>query len=97
MLVVAENFFLGPVVDAHTAEALALKRGLVLARGFRIHHLIVQSDYLQLVECMNNGYGSPSIAALIIDDCFDACREFGRVSFVHCARELTAWLMNLIS
>lgn len=57
--VVAKNFFTGPIADAHTAEAMALKRIMSPAHVMGIEHLLVQSDCSDLTDRTRSELESP--------------------------------------
>jgi len=51
------------------AEAFALKEGLLLAQHAGCNQLIVQSDYMEVVETMANRGFSANSAAAVYDEC----------------------------
>ncbi|KAE8802568.1 hypothetical protein D1007_21758 [Hordeum vulgare] len=53
--------------DSFTAEALAVRFGLNLARTVGCSRIVVSSDNLDIVEALKNG-NSSSVASTIIDD-----------------------------
>ena len=75
------------VEDAATAEASALRDGLLLAGEVGCNKLLVESDCMEVVEIMQNGGNSLGAAAAIYEECSFLCRSFSRVSFAHCPRE----------
>jgi ribonuclease HI len=75
------------VEDAATAEACALRHGLLLAGEVGCSNLLVESDCSEVVEVMQNGGNSLGAAAAIYEECTFLCRGFSRVSFAHCPRE----------
>ena len=73
--------------DAATAEALAVRNGLLLAGDVGCNKVIVESDCVDVVETMQNGGNSLGPAAAIYEECTFFCRNFARVRFGHCPRE----------
>ena len=61
----ASNSKLEHVADACTAEAFALRAGLLLASDLGCNKIIVNSDCMQLVEVMQLGGRTGSSAATI--------------------------------
>ena len=51
----AAHSFVPHLVDAPMAEAYALKEGLMLAQHIGCNRLIIQSDYMEVVQTMNDG------------------------------------------
>ena len=76
------------VEDAATAEACALRDGLLLAGKIGCNKLMVESDCSDVVEVMQNGGNSLGAAAAIYEECTFLRRNFARVSFSHCPREV---------
>lgn len=54
------------VLDATTAEAYALRDGLLLARRVACHNLIVQSDCLTIIDAMNSDVAFSSVEGPIL-------------------------------
>ena len=46
---------MGKTIDAYTAEAMAMKKGLQLADSLGIHDLLVHSDCAELVKEIHQG------------------------------------------
>jgi ribonuclease HI len=69
--VAASMNFLPSVLDAHMAEAYALKEGLCLVQHIGCTNFIVQSDCLEVVETIKDGSFSASAAAPIFEECYD--------------------------
>ena len=65
----ATHSFVPHVIDAPMAEAYALKEGLMLTQHIGCNRLTVQSDYMEVVETMNNGGFSANSAAALYDEC----------------------------
>jgi hypothetical protein len=83
------------MLDASTAEALALKRGLELFERIKCSPTIVESDNLALVDACN-GEGDiwiPSTAILM--DCFEIAQRISSVSFKHYPRDSNRVAHNL--
>ncbi|KAE8782424.1 hypothetical protein D1007_44087 [Hordeum vulgare] len=72
--------------DSNTAEALAVRLGLNLARTIGCSKIVVNSNNLEIVEDLKKGYSS-STASAIIDDCFFLGSEFKHVLYDHCGRD----------
>ncbi|KAI4999787.1 hypothetical protein ZWY2020_004376 [Hordeum vulgare] len=72
--------------DSHTAEALAVRFGMNLARTIGCSKIVVNSDNLEIVETLKKGYSSMAASA-IIDDCFFMGLDFNHVIFEYCFRE----------
>jgi ribonuclease HI len=75
------------IADAPTAEAMALRDGLLLAGQIGCNKLMVESDCLEVIQTMQDGGFSSGAAAAIYEECCFLCRGFTSVSFSHCARE----------
>ena len=73
--------------DAATAEACALRDGLLLAGEIGCNKVVVESDCMEVVEIMQNGGNSRGPTSTIYEECSFLCRSFARVSFAHCPRE----------
>ena len=71
-----DNFIVGGnckiqyCVDALTAEALALRFGLLLAQKTGCNRLIVNSDNMEVIDTMKNRGQSAGAATTIFEDCF---------------------------
>jgi hypothetical protein len=72
MFIAAGISKLKAVRDALSAEAPALKQGLILAQTIGFDRIIVSSD------CLEGGY-SQDVAAALFDDCFHLVTEFLKV------------------
>ncbi|KAI5005781.1 hypothetical protein ZWY2020_033024 [Hordeum vulgare] len=72
--------------DPNTAEALAVRFGLNLARTIGCSKIVVNSDNLEILEDLKKGYSS-SAASAIIDDGFFLGSDFNHVLFEHCGRD----------
>ncbi|XBI06774.1 uncharacterized protein [Aegilops tauschii subsp. strangulata] len=85
--VAASSEQLEHVADAGTAEAYALRRGLLLAQELGISKLVVESDCLEVINTMQNGGFTASGAVAIYSDCLVLVIGYTSVTFVHCPRE----------
>uniref|UniRef100_R7WA22 RNase H type-1 domain-containing protein n=1 Tax=Aegilops tauschii TaxID=37682 RepID=R7WA22_AEGTA len=84
--IAASNERLEHVVDAGTAEAYALRHGILLAQQMGISKLIVELDCLEVINTMNRGF-TASCAAAIYSDSLVLTIGYTSMSFVHCPRE----------
>ena len=73
--------------DALTAEALALRYGLLLAQKTGCNCIIVNSDNMEVIDIMKNGGYSAGAAATVFDDCYFMACDFTLIRFEHCNRE----------
>lgn len=85
--IVGENWKIEFCADALTAEALALRFGLLLAQKAGCNRLIINSDNMKIIDTMKNGGHSAGAAAAIFEDCFFMACDFPLTSFEHCNRE----------
>ena len=58
------------VEDASSAEARALRDGLILASEVGLHKIIVESDYMDVIDTMLGDGNSLGPAAAIDEECF---------------------------
>ena len=75
------------VSDPSTAEAHALRDGLILAGQMGCNRIEVNSDCTDVIDVMTNGGNSLGPAAAIYEECTHLCRNFTEVVFGHCPRE----------
>jgi ribonuclease HI len=75
------------VADAASAEARALRDGLLLAGQVGCLKLVVKSDCMEVISTMQEGENSIGAAAAIYEECSFLSRGFSHVIFIHCARE----------
>jgi ribonuclease HI len=75
------------ISDAATAEATALRDGLILAGQVGCNRIEVNSDCMDVIDVMNQGGNSFGPAAAIYEDCTLLCRSFTHVLFNHTPRE----------
>ena len=78
-----------------TAEACALRDGLIIAGNVGCNRILVESDCMEVVEVMQNGGNSLGVAAAIYEECTFLCRNFTCVIFSHCPREANRATHNL--
>jgi ribonuclease HI len=75
------------ISDPSTAEARALRDGLILAGQIGCNRLEVNSDCMDVIDVMVNGGNSLGPAAAIYEECSFLCRNFTEAHFSHCPRE----------
>jgi hypothetical protein len=75
------------VSDASTAEAQALRGGLIMAGQVGCNRLEVNLDCIEVIEVMQNGGNSFGPAAAIYEECTSLCHNFIEVQFFHYPRE----------
>jgi ribonuclease HI len=75
------------ISDPSTAEARALRDGLILAGQIVCNRLEVNSDCMDVIDVMENGRNSLGPAAAIYEECSFLCRNFTETQFSHCPRE----------
>lgn len=85
--IVASNTRIDHAHDAITAEAMALKQGLLLAQSMGCNRLIINSDCMEVINTMLDGGQSHGVAAAVLDDCYHLAREFVKKKFEHVTRE----------
>lgn len=89
-----DNFLAGACAFAPHAssasmmEAQAMKEGLTLAASLGFHHIVAESDCLEVIEACGGGHSWWSKEAAIYADCVDLVAEIGTVQFSHCLREV---------
>ena len=66
---------------------MALRYGLSIAQRAGCNRLVINSDNMEVIETMNNGGRSSSIAAVVFDDCYFLACDFPITKFEHCNRE----------
>jgi ribonuclease HI len=72
--------------DSFTAEATAVRFGMNLARTVGVTKIEINSDSVEVIEALKDGYSS-SVASAIFDDCFFMSLDFNHVTYEHCVRE----------
>ena len=75
------------VEDAATAEARALRNGLLLANDMGCNKLYVEADCMEVIDVMQNGGNFLGHAAAIYEECTFLARNFSFIVFNHCPRE----------
>ncbi|XBJ08893.1 hypothetical protein VPH35_014081 [Triticum aestivum] len=73
--------------DVLTAEAMALRFGLLLAQKAGSNRLVVNSNNMELIDTMKNGGHIAGAAAAVFDDCYFMACDFPLVRFEHCNRK----------
>lgn len=91
----AAHNFVPHLIDAPMAEAYSLKEGLMLAQYIGCNRLIVQSDCMEVVQMMDNGGFSATLAAALYDECNIIWSGFQDISIEHCSREVNQVAQNL--
>ena len=72
--------------DVLTAEAMALRFGLILAQKVGCNRLIINSDNMEVIDTMKNGGQSAGVAAAVFEDCYFMACDFPLTRFEHCNR-----------
>ncbi|KAI4963568.1 hypothetical protein ZWY2020_011359 [Hordeum vulgare] len=72
--------------DAFTVEAIAVMFDLNLARTAGCSWIKVNSDNVEVISALKEGYSS-SVATTIFDDCYFLSFDFDHIVFEHCYRE----------
>jgi ribonuclease HI len=85
--IAASHSYFEHVVDAPSAELMAVKDGLLLARHIGCNRIIIQSDCLEVVETVQQGGFLAAAGAPIYDECNHLWQEFQSISIEHCDRE----------
>ena len=78
--------YLSHVGDAPVAEAYALLDGLRLAEQVGCNRIIVNSDCMQVVTTIREGF-SATTAAAVYDECLSIWMTFSSISIEHCNRD----------
>ena len=81
--------YLSHVGDAPVAEAYALLDGLRLAEQVGCNRIIVNSDCMQVVTTIREGF-SATTAAAVYDECLSIWMTFSSISIEHCNRDADA-------
>ena len=74
------------VVDVISTEAAALLEGLKLLQSMGCNNVLVRMDNFVVVDAIHLNEGHSMVAALVLDDCRELLREFGKVIIAHCNR-----------
>jgi hypothetical protein len=83
----AANEKLDICFDSFTAEAIAVRFGMNLARTMGCSKVEICSDDVDVVEALKEG-SSTSVASAIFDDCYFMSLDFTHVIYDHCFREI---------
>jgi hypothetical protein len=75
-------------------EALAMREGLALANRRGCHHIIAESDSLEIVDSLSGNQVWWSESSAIYAVCVDLAAIIGHVEFKHCPRKQTRLQMN---
>jgi hypothetical protein len=67
--------------DALSAEALALKHGILVAQTMGYNRIIFSLDCMDVIKMMHEGGNSSGVAAVMLDDCYYLAYDFPRVQF----------------
>jgi ribonuclease HI len=75
------------VESASTAEAIAMRDGLELAKNLGCNAVQVESDSMEVINACTGEEMWWSSAAAIYAECVDSISVIGKVTFKHCSRE----------
>jgi ribonuclease HI len=75
------------ISDATTAEARAVRDGLILAGQVGCTKIEVESDCSEVIDTMLDNGNSAGMAAAIFEECAFLARGFAKVCFKFCPRE----------
>jgi ribonuclease HI len=78
---------LANILSPASAEAMAMKNGMMLLENIGCSPVVVESDSLDLITACNGEIELWSPYSAILADCFQIARRIGRISFQHCPRE----------
>ena len=84
--IVGGNWKIDCCADVLTAEAMALRFGLILAQKAGCNCLIINSDNMEVIGTMKNGGQSAGVAATVFKDCYFMACDFLLTRFEHCNR-----------
>ena len=85
--IAASYSYISNVLDAHMAEASALRDGLLLAQRLVLANYKIQADCMEVVDTMLEGGYSATASAAIYDECSQLWEDFDAISISHCNRE----------
>lgn len=74
-------------MDVLLMEASALLMGLHLAEELGIFSIVIESDYMEIVQANLNPSEYCASGAVVTDDCWKLMSMFGRATIIHCVRE----------
>jgi len=86
-MIAATNRHISHEVDAPMVEAFALKDGLMLAQHIGGNRIIIQSDYMEVIEIMSNGGFTANLAVIVYDECNIVWSSFQKIPIEHVSRE----------
>ena len=86
-MIAAASRYIHHLVYAPKAEAFALKDGLMLAQHIGGNHIIIQSDYMEVIEIMSNGGFTANLAVIVYDECNIVWSSFQKISIEHVSRD----------
>ena len=69
------------------AEAYALKEGLCLVNQIGCTNFMLQSDCQEVIDIMKDAGFTASVAAPILEVCYDLWRDLPLATIEHCDRE----------
>lgn len=95
MFIAASCSLIPHVSDAHTAETLALKHGLMLANDLGFHSIQIESDSIEVINACSGQERIWSGASAVYAECFIMAGMIGSVHFMHCNREANVVAHNL--
>jgi ribonuclease HI len=75
------------ILSPASAEAMALKNGMLLLENIGCSPVVVESDSMELITACNGDIELWSPYSAVLADCFQIARRIGRISFQHCPRE----------
>ena len=85
--IAASYSYISNVLDAHMAEASAMRDGLLLAQQIGSSRVQIQADCMEVVDTMLEGGYSATASAAIYDECSQLWEDFDAISISHCNRE----------
>jgi hypothetical protein len=71
-----------------SAEAQALKQGLLLAQTVGCNRVVCCSDNIDVIQAMNEGGFSNGVSDAILDDCYHMACDILQIQFEHNFREV---------
>ena len=84
--IAASHSYIPHVLDAAMAEATALRDGLLLAQLIGCSRVEFQSDCMEVVTTMQEGFFLATAAGTIYDECYLYWKDFHSISISHCIR-----------
>ena len=77
MVIAAKNGVMNGLVDPAMAEAMSCREALSWLKSLNISKVIVESDALQVINCLNGDHSDKSYFGNIIDDCKILSKDLG--------------------